>query len=189
MPEVSIEPSGGFVPLGGLVERVTTGAKGQFQLPAVPAGSHRLVAAHDAYPSAASPILTFDGVTATSAVEIVLARGFGHRWPGGRHGRTRPPGPRCVSTRSVLWAAQTEQVADKRGQFRFRGLHRGRVGLVAESAEATSAVNTIVLRGGDNPRDVTLVLREKGTISGIVVKSSRRAGRGRPGSCHPEPVQ
>jgi protocatechuate 3,4-dioxygenase beta subunit len=167
---------------------VTTDADGAFTIDAMPAGSFRFGARHDAHAPGTTEAIALDGATARGGVEIRLAPGgaiagvvvdragtpvawarvrAGERMQGLALGRTR------------------EATAGADGAFRIAALPRGTIDVVALADAATSETTTLELRAAEKS-GVRLVLALDAIIAGTVVDSAGEPIEGAPVWAVPE---
>jgi hypothetical protein len=160
---------------------VWTGPDGRFTIPALAPSTYRLSAFHDDYPTAASSPVTVAAGRPTPDVKIVMQAGA---WLSGRvETEAGQPAPwaqvRCsrkdgtpFSGGAIGGTRVRQAVADKDGVFKFTGLPRTRVSLLAQTEEAASDMLSVDLSGKSSVADVVLRLEVSGRISGRVVTSA-----------------
>ncbi len=149
---------------------VLTGEGGGFELPALSAGTWRLVATHgDHAPSTGAP-LTVDGTLRRDGVELVLS-------PGGVvRGVVRDPAGRPVASADVrvvlrgyvFWRARRQAFSGADGRFEIAGLPRRALDVVASHDTGASAIAAADLAGA-RERELALVLDVTGVLEGVVV--------------------
>jgi protocatechuate 3,4-dioxygenase beta subunit len=149
---------------------VTSDAKGEFKIPALPAGSHTLAATDGEHaPGRSAPVTVAD--RPVSGVEIVMHDG------GVLTGTVVDDAGRGVAFATVRVGGQWQEMsmvtsrqttADKSGVFEIRGLDRVKLKARAEGEAAASKVVDVDLVTVAK-QDIKLVLDVKGIIAGIVV--------------------
>ncbi|MCW5801564.1 MAG: carboxypeptidase regulatory-like domain-containing protein [Deltaproteobacteria bacterium] len=156
----------------------TTGADGTFRVDA-PAGSFRFTARHASHAPGVSEVITHDGATPRSGIEIRLAAGAA--LAGVVVDRTGAPVPwarvrAAAATVGVSWGRTRETTADEAGKFRIEALPRAKVDAVAANELASSETAHVDLTDGDG--SVRLTLDLDGAIAGTVVDSTGRGVEG-----------
>lgn len=148
-----------------------TDEKGQFTIPAVAAGTHKLSAIDGVHaPATSDPVPVIDhavtGVTITMKVGGTLA---------GRvvdaAGKPVPYATvRISGTGTRTWMVAARQTTcDAEGAFELRGLARDKLRARAESDQAASKLVDVDLTAQAAQRDLSLVLDVTGAIAGRVV--------------------
>jgi len=150
---------------------VVTGADGAFQLPAIAAGTWRLVATHGDRGPATSAPLTVDGTHARTGVELVMTDGGVVRGVV-RDREGAPVGSadvHVVVRGYVEWRARRQAFTDGDGRFAITALPRRAADVVAaHDASGASAIASVDL-GAKREHEVALVLDVTGAITGTVV--------------------
>lgn len=151
---------------------VITNAKGEFQIPALSAGTHRLTAMDGEHAPAWSTPITIKDAPITGVVITMKAGGT-------LAGTVTDSGGKPVAFASVQvvgkgqdgWANMTPRHAttDKLGAFELRGLARVKLQARAEAEAAASNIAEVNLSDKLAVTDLKLVLDVSGQISGIVV--------------------
>ncbi|MBA3454519.1 MAG: carboxypeptidase regulatory-like domain-containing protein, partial [Deltaproteobacteria bacterium] len=151
---------------------VITNARGEFQIPALSAGTHRLAAIDGEHAPAWSTPLTIKDAPITGVVITMKAGGV-------LAGKVTDAAGKPVGFASVQvvgkgedgWQNMTPRHAttDKLGAFELRGLARVTLQARAELETAASKILEVDLSEKLAVTDVTLVLDVSGQISGIVV--------------------
>jgi protocatechuate 3,4-dioxygenase beta subunit len=154
------------------LDAAVSDAKGRWQMPALPAGSFRFTAAHDAHSETTTAPHAFDGSTAKDDVVIKLE-------PGGTITGTVVDGGgkpvagasvRATGVGRVFWGLARETIADEQGTFALSGLPRRSFELVARHADRASELVPADLTASGQAK-VTLALAIDGAIAGTVVDS------------------
>ncbi|MBL9018963.1 MAG: carboxypeptidase regulatory-like domain-containing protein [Myxococcales bacterium] len=158
-------------------DAIETGADGRFRIAALPAGSFRFEARHDEHAPGVTDTLVLDGATAREGITIQLRPGA--VLEGVVLDAARVPVPaarvRVREETAGLPMQRTRQVTtDAAGTFRFAGLPRTSVHVVALGEDRTSTTARVDLATSATAR-VELVLDLEGQIAGNVVD-----GRGEP---------
>ncbi len=151
---------------------ILTNAKGEFQIPALAAGTHRLTAIDGEHAPAWSTPITIKDVSIAGVVITMKAGGSLAGVVNDASGK-----PVAFATVQVIgkgqdaWRMMTPRHAttDKLGAFELRGLARVKLQARAEAESAASKVVDVDLSEKGAVTDVVLVLDVSGTISGIVV--------------------
>ena len=152
-------------------ESIATGADGKFQIAALPAGSFRFEARHDEHAPGVTDTIVLDGATARDGITIQLRPGAVIE--GIVLDAARAPVPaarvRVREETAGLPMQRTRQVTtDAAGKFRFAGLPRTGMHVVALGEENTSKTARVDLATAETAR-VELVLDVDGQIAGTVV--------------------
>ncbi len=157
---------------------VTTDTKGRFRIPAVAAGTYRVVASKDGYLTspAANPITT-RGSSAIKDLRIVLRAG------GTLSGVVQDSAEQLVPWATVRVTAADQSVTmgganvrqvttDERGTFTLRGLPRAALSVIASSDTASSKVVSADLKTTVKVEALVLTLDVEGEIAGVVQSST-----------------
>ena len=169
-----------FEPTDARRDAAATGAEGKFRFDALPSGSFRFVARHDAHAPGSSAAVTLDGTSERSGIEIKLEAGAAIE------GEVVAKGGGAVAGAAVRVATASGRAAfmaqgfdpvrqtfsDGAGHFKLSGLPRKDVSVVAVHASATS--DNLTLHLGETPvqNGVRIALEFDGTIAGVVVDSA-----------------
>ncbi|MBL9012751.1 MAG: carboxypeptidase regulatory-like domain-containing protein [Myxococcales bacterium] len=152
-------------------DAVVSGSDGGFSFAAMPAGSFRFRASHDALAPGSSTLVTLDGKTERSGVTITMAQGA---TVSGRvvDGAGKPVvGARVrvgTAQRTMIAAPPRQGYSDEKGAFEIGGLPRRELVAVAIHETAASQSAPVDATRGD-VSSITLTLDVTGTIAGIVV--------------------
>lgn len=152
-------------------DAVVSGSDGGFAFPAMPAGSFRFLASHDALAPGSSTLVTLDGKTERTGVTITMAQGA---TIAGRvvDGSGKPVAGARVrigsAQRTMIVAAPRQAYSDDKGHFEISGMPRRELVAVAIHETASSQSVPVDATKGD-VGSVTLTLDVTGTIAGIVV--------------------
>jgi len=155
----------------------STDADGRFSFEALAPGSYRFLASHPDYPPAGSGAVQVEAGRPTPEVRIELAGG------GRIAGRVVDEGGRGVPFAQVRVAAAEsspyrntfggtrvrQALGDADGAFRFQGLPRTRLQLVAQAEGASSDVLPVDLEAAPEAAGLELRLARRGRIAGSVV--------------------
>lgn len=149
----------------------TTDDDGRFKIPAVPNGTHTLVASDGEHAPAKSAQFTVDG-RPLSGIEIKMKQGG--VFAGSVVDATGKPVPYATvrvagSGEQLMQVAARQATTDEKGAFEIRALARTKMQARAESDAAASKVTDFDVTDKPEVRDVKLVLDVTGTISGVVV--------------------
>jgi protocatechuate 3,4-dioxygenase beta subunit len=155
----------------GGAKATLTDEQGQFTMPAVAAGTHKLLAIDSAHaPATSAPFPVTDH--AVTGVTITMKTG------GVLGGRVVDPAGKPVPYATVrvagsgrqLWRIAARQTTcDADGAFELRGLAREKLKVRAESDQAASQLVDADLTAQEARRDLSLVLDVAGVIAGKVV--------------------
>jgi uncharacterized GH25 family protein len=156
-------------------DAVTSGTDGVFKFAAMGAGSFRFSAAHPEFAPGSSAMITLDGKTERTGVEVVVTAGAVVR------GRVVDVNKQpVVSARVRIGVAARQRMifepprqayTDAKGAFEIKGLPRRELAAVAmHETGASQSVPVDATRG--DVSDVTLIVDVTGTIAGIVVDPS-----------------
>ncbi len=152
-------------------DTVVTKADGAWSFPALPGGTFRFAATHDAHGPGLSGPVTLDGKIARKEVEIKLEEGA--RIAGKvvrRDGTPVPSAAVRVIGRDAWDAGSIRQVySDDRGAFEVTGLARRKVDVLGIEEQASSEMIEVDLETKPEQLDVTITLDVEGTIAGTVV--------------------
>ncbi len=152
---------------------VVSGADGAFTLPALAAGTYRLMASDASHAAATSTPFVVDGVSPRHGFELVVTAG-GVIKGVVTDGAGQPVGAadvRVVTRGHVDWRPRRQAFTDNDGRFTIAGLPRRAVEVVAwhpSGASAITAADLVTKRD----HDVTLVLDVTGAIAGAVVDAA-----------------
>lgn len=151
-------------------DAVVTGRDGAFAFPALPAGSFRFVARHEAFAPGSSAIVTLDGTNPTAGVAIRLVAGA--TVAGTVVDDTKAPvaGARVrlgVASRSMIGSEPRQVYTAEDGTFVVRGLPRKPLEAVALAETGSSSTVAVDATRGD-VKDVTIVIDQTATIAGTV---------------------
>jgi hypothetical protein len=157
------------------LDGVITGARGEFKFEALPAGTFRFVAQHPERAPGSSAMVTLDGTTARSGIEISLAGAAAVA--GQVVTRTGEPVPWAtvrVAVQVAGWsfARARQTTADSAGGFTMQGLPRRPIEVVAFDERAASAPQILDLEARPDARGLVIRLDVDGAISGIVVDTT-----------------
>lgn len=147
---------------------------GSFRFDALPAGSFRLVAAHEDQAPGTTPLITLDGKTERTGIVITVATGATVR---GRvvDGNKQPVASARVrigsATKGMAFDSPRQVYSDAKGMFEIKGLPRRALAAVAIHESGASQTAQVDATHGDPP-ELTLIVDITGTISGVVVDSS-----------------
>lgn len=152
-------------------DAVVSGTDGAFVFEAMPAGSFRFIATHDALAPGTSTLITLDGKTERADITIAMAQGATIR--GTVIDASKQP---IASARVRIGSAQRTMIAapprqaftDDKGMFELTGMPRRELVAVAIHETAASGSVPVDATRGD-VSNVTLTLDVTGTIAGIVV--------------------
>ena len=168
-----------FEPTDARRDAAVTAADGRFRFEALPAGSYRFVARHDAHGPGSSTSITLDGQSERGGIDIKLEAGASIEGQVvAKAGGAVPGAAVRVATatgRGAMMASGFDPVrqtfSDGAGHFRLSGLPRRDVMVLAVHETASS--DTVTLHLGDTPvaRDVRITLDLDGAIAGVVVDS------------------
>lgn len=156
---------------GGSPTAVLTDDKGQFTIPAVATGTHRLTAVDGAHaPASSAPVPVID----RAVTGVTIAMKAGGELAGRAVDTAGKPVPyatvRVVGAGRQLWRTAARQTTcDAEGAFELRGLPREKLSARAESDQAASKLVDVDLTARAAQRDVSLVLDVVGVIAGKVV--------------------
>lgn len=149
-----------------------TDAQGKFSFDALPAGTFRFEAMSATYAPGYSEMVTLDGTTEKTGVEVKMEPGATIRGKvvsnsgdpvGTAEVRVR------VVTRSMRLSAARQVIADDEGKFEITGLAQKPVELVAVHGSGASEITEVDLSEPPAVREVTITLDLDGTIEGVVV--------------------
>jgi RNA polymerase sigma-70 factor (ECF subfamily) len=152
-------------------DAVVSGSDGGFAFAAMPAGSFRFLASHDALAPGTSTLVTLDGKTERTGVTITMAKGS---TVSGRvlDGSGKPVAGARVrlgsAQRTMIAAPPRQAYSDDQGAFEISGMPRRELVAVAIHETAASQSVPVDATKGD-VSGVTLALDVTGTIAGIVV--------------------
>jgi len=160
---------------------VWTGPDGRFTIPALAPATYRFSAFHENYPTAASSPVTVEAGRPTPDVRITMQAGA--RLSGRVETDAGQPAPwarvRCgkqdgtpFSGGAIGGPRVRQAVADEDGAFKFTGLPRARVSLLAQTEEAASEMQSVDLAGNLSVDYVILRLAVAGRIAGTVVNAA-----------------
>lgn len=157
--------------MGSERSAVTSGADGAFTIPAVSAGSYVLRAQNETHAPAVTAPISVTGEAPTSGVQVVMKAAA--TLAGIVVGVDQKPVPYAsVRLSSREWSndmVHRQAAADDQGRFEMRALPRTALKVRAESEDAASKAVDVDLATNPVKKDLTLVLDQSGTITGIVV--------------------
>lgn len=147
-------------------------AEGKFSFDALPAGTFRFEGRSKNYAPGRSEMVTLDGGTEKTGVEVRLEPGATLR--GEVVSKTgQPVGTARVRVRikstSMRFGRARETIADDEGKFEITGLAQTPVEIVAIHESGSSEIIELDLSEPPAARDMTITLELEGTIEGIVV--------------------
>ena len=152
-------------------DAVVSGSDGGFAFAAMPAGSFRFRASHEALAPGSSTLVTLDGKTERTGVTITMAQGATISGKVVDGGGKPVAGARVrigSAQRTMLAAPPRQAYSDDKGVFEVGGLPRRELVAVAIHETAASQNAPVDATKGD-VSGVTLTLDVTGTIAGIVV--------------------
>ena len=153
------------------VKAAITDEKGQFTIPAVASGTHKLAAIDGVHaPATSDPIPVID----RPVTGVTIAMKAGGVLSGRVVDTAGTPVPyatvRVAGTGRNMWAAASRQTTcDEEGAFDLRGLARAKLQARAESDQAASKLVEVDLTAQAAKQDLSLVLDVAGVIAGKVV--------------------
>ncbi len=149
---------------------VLSGADGGFRIPAVAAGTWRVVVTHGDHAPATTAPLILDGVHARGGVEIRLESGgvIAGVVQAADGTPVAAADVRVLGAGTVHWRMRRQAFTDGDGRFRIAGLPRRTMELVAQHDRGASAITTLDL-AATREHAVTLTLAVTGAIAGRVV--------------------
>ena len=153
------------------LDGTVTAADGRFAFAALPAGSFRFVARHEAFSPGSSAIVTLDGSHPTEAIEIKLTAGAtvaGVVVDGAKQPIASARVRIGVASRGMIGSEPRQVFTDSDGGFVVRGLPRKPLEAVA-LAESGSSANVAVDTTAGDVGKLTLTIDQTGTIAGVVV--------------------
>ncbi|HEY3356640.1 MAG TPA: carboxypeptidase-like regulatory domain-containing protein [Polyangia bacterium] len=184
VPGVQLSPAPARVGAGGTLTMrpltfsfsVRTDAQGAFVIPALEAGSFRLIATHPQYQTGMSEALAVDGKTPTRCPDIRLESGglVAGRVVTAKGEAAARATVRIGSYVGVRELGNKSTITDGEGRFRLEGLPLQQMEVVAMSNVAASEGVPVNLRQKPEHRDLTVTLSLEGTIAGIAVDADGR---------------
>jgi uncharacterized GH25 family protein len=154
----------------GTGDPVTTDRAGKFTIPAVPAGSHTLLATDREHAPATSPPITVADLP-VKGIEIRMKEGgvLAGTVVDADGKPVRYATVRALHVGGGMWGGSRQTTTDDAGTFELRGLPRTKLSVRAESDTAASKVEDVELQATREKHDLRLVLDVTGTIAGVVV--------------------
>lgn len=153
------------------LDGVTTGADGTFRFDALPAGSVRFVATHPERAPGTSALVTLDGKTEHTGVQIVVETGAIVRGKvvDGAGAPIASARVRLGETagRRMIFAPPRQTYSSADGSFELKGVPKKQLSAVALHDSGSSQTVAVDTTTGD--ANVKLVIDIVGTISGVVV--------------------
>jgi len=149
-----------------------SGADGAFRFAALPAGTFRFEASKEGFAPGHSELVTLDGQSARTGVEVRMAPPFTLRGRVVAKDGAPVPGARVramVAVSSMLWGEARQAFADDAGRFELAGLPRARLEVVALGDAGSSPIEKLDATVAPFEREVTLTLDIDGAIAGVVV--------------------
>lgn len=149
-----------------------SGADGAFRFAALPAGTFRFEAHKDGFAPGNSELVTLDGQSEKTGVEVRMAPPATLRGRVVSKGGQPAPGARVramVAANSMIWGDARQAFADDAGRFELAGLPRAKLEVVAIGESGTSAIENLDLTVAPFERELTLTLDIDGAIAGVVV--------------------
>jgi protocatechuate 3,4-dioxygenase beta subunit len=148
--------------------------EGRFRFDALPPGSFRFVARHQAYAPGTSELVTLDGTSERGGVNIQLEAGA--TLTGTVENGDGEPMPSArvrvaVRTAGMRWEQPRQAYTDEAGAFTISGLPQRPIEVVAVHEVASSDIAEVDLTGVDT-ESIELLLDLAGTISGVVEDSA-----------------
>jgi protocatechuate 3,4-dioxygenase beta subunit len=150
----------------------TSGDDGSFKFAALPAGTFRFEAQKDGFAPGHSELVTLDGQSEKSGVEVRMARPAALRGQVVAKDGTPVAGARVravVSTTSMLWGDARQAFSDDAGTFALPDLPRAVLEVVAIGESGSSAIEKVDVTVAPFDRRLTLTLDVDGAIAGVVV--------------------
>lgn len=155
-------------------EKILTDEQGKWQIKAISAGTYRFRARHEKFAPGLSAPVTVDGKTPKEDVEIRLEEGSS--LSGKVVSKEGNPVPSALvsvgkdSREPFSWEPNRKAFTNDKGEFLIEGLGKSPHQVVASFEEVFSDVIPVDLSNGD-VKDVTLLLDQDGSITGVVVTS------------------
>lgn len=150
---------------------VLSGPDGAWSIAALGAGSFRFVARHEQFAPGTSAIVTLDGRTATTGVEIKLTVGATVAGKVVDSAGAPVASARvriAVATRSMIGSEPRQVYSADDGTFIVRGLPKKPLEAVALAESGSSRTTELDASAGDI-KDAILTVDQTGTIAGVVV--------------------
>jgi protocatechuate 3,4-dioxygenase beta subunit len=169
-------------------DAVTTEGDGVFRFAALPAGSFRFVASHDAHAPGTSAIVTLDGAHERTGVTIAMSDGVTVRGRVVDSSKRPLAGARVrvgVQSKGMLFDPPRQAYSDETGSFEIRGLPKRALVAVAIH-ESGASQNVTVDAAAGNPGSIELVIDVTGVIAGVVVDPSGQPVEGAQVSAGPD---
>lgn len=167
----------------------TADDQGQFRFGALPAGTFRFIARAEDHAPGNSELVTLDGSTGRSDIEITMEPAAIVR------GRVESRDGTPVASARIRIAVKIDGFFQSRtrqaysaddGTFEIRGLARRELQLVALHASGSSQITDVDMRTTPHERELTLVLANTDAISGTVVDSAGEPVEGAQVSAFPD---
>jgi uncharacterized GH25 family protein len=156
-------------------DAVTSKSDGTFQIAAMPAGTFRFVAMHEAFAPGTSKPVTLDGKTETNDLTITVPTGATVRGRVIDSAKNPVVGARVRigtgSRRTMSFEPPRQVYSDAKGEFEIKGLSRKPLAIVAMHETGASDLKDVDTTAGD-VTGVELAIDVTGTIAGVVVDAA-----------------
>lgn len=155
-------------------DAVVSDKDGRYVIDALPGGTFRFVARHKDYAESSSELVTLDGITEKSGVDIRLDRAAtltGKVVDTGGEGMASARVRVVVTVAGMRWDQPRQAYSDSTGAFEIGGLPQKPLQVVAVHEVASSQIREVDLSGKDTG-EIELVLDVEGVIAGTVVDTT-----------------